>query len=173
MDNKVNKGGRKAIKLDEREIERLSGLGLNEKQIADNLGVSWRTFHRKKNQKSVLAAISRGRSKALKNVSNSLYEQATKPEPNIHATKFFLSNRGEHGQWAERDLSLNVDLNLNNILKEARQRLEPITNPIKIIDNETHKIQDKQSKGGLPKKKHDSKNEPDDHLQCKNETEPF
>ena len=34
-------------------------------------------------------------------------------------------------------------------------------------------VEDKQDEGGLPKKKHDSKNEPDDHLQCKNETEPF
>lgn len=173
MERKINKGGRKSIKLDEREIERLSGLGLNEKQIADNLGISWRTFHRKKNQKSVMSAISRGRSKALKNVSNSLYEQATKPEPNIHAIKFFLSNRGEQGQWAERDLSLNVDLNLNNILKEARQRLEPRTNPIKIIDSEVHKIQDKQDKGGLPKKKHDPENEPESYLEWKNKTEPF
>ena len=38
-DQKINKGGRKRLNIDLDEVERLAGLGLSEKQIADNLSL--------------------------------------------------------------------------------------------------------------------------------------
>ena len=164
-DQKINKGGRKRLNIDLDEVERLAGLGLSEKQIADNLGVSWHTLHRNKLRSASFASrIEAGKSKAISEVANSLFRSATKEDPNIHAVKFFLSNRGEQGQWAEKDLSLNVDLNLNTVLKDARARiidlpgsnnnksLDPVTIPDRALPGSKAKDQGSKQPGGLPKK---------------------
>ena len=164
-DQKINKGGRKRLNIDLDEVERLAGLGLSEKQIADNLGVSWHTLHRNKLRSASFASrIEAGKSKAISEVANSLFRSATKEDPNIHAVKFFLSNRGEQGQWAEKDLSLNVDLNLNTVLKDARARiidlpgsnnnksLDPVTIPDSALPGSKAKDQGSKQPGGLPKK---------------------
>lgn len=162
---KINKGGRKRLNIDLDEVERLAGLGLSEKQIADNLGVSWHTLHRNKLRSASFASrMEAGRSKAISAVANSLFRSATKEDPNIHAVKFFLSNRGEQGQWAEKDLSLNVDLNLGSVLKDARARvidlpgsvelpgIDPGTIPDRALPGTKAKDQGSNEPGGLPKK---------------------
>ena len=74
-----------------------------------------------------------------------MFRSATKEDPNIHAVQFYLKNRGEQGQWQDKDLSLQVDLNLNNILKEARERLnDPETTPT--IEGSYKELKDKGSK---------------------------
>ena len=164
-DQKINKGGRKRLNIDLDEVERLAGLGLSEKQIADNLGVSWHTLHRNKLRSASFASrMEAGRSKALSAVANSLFRSATKEDPNIHAVKFFLSNRGEQGQWAEKDLSLNVDLNLRSVIKDARARIidlpgsndlpgiDPGTIPDRALPGSKAKDQGSNDLGGLPKK---------------------
>lgn len=164
-DQKINKGGRKRLNIDLDEVERLAGLGLSEKQIADNLGVSWHTLHRNKLRSASFASrMEAGRSKALSAVANSLFRSATKEDPNIHAVKFFLSNRGEQGQWAEKDLSLNVDLNLRSVIKDARARIidlpgsndlpgiDPGTIPDRALPGSKAKDQGSNDPGGLPKK---------------------
>ena len=164
-DQKINKGGRKRLNIDLDEVERLGGLGLSEKQIADNLGVSWLTLHRNKLRSASFASrMEAGRSKALSAVANSLFRSATKEDPNIHAVKFFLSNRGEQGQWAEKDLSLNVDLNLRSVIKDARARIidlpgsndlpgiDPGTIPDRALPGSKAKDQGSNDPGGLPKK---------------------
>ena len=82
----------------------------------------------------------------------------------IHAVKFFLSNRGEQGQWAEKDLSLNVDLNLGSVLKDARARIidlpgsdelpsiDPGTIPERALPGTRAKDQGSKDPGVLPKK---------------------
>ena len=164
-EQKINKGGRKRLNIDLDEVERLAGLGLSEKQIADNLGVSWHTLHRNKLRSASFASrIEAGKSKAISAVANSLFRSATKEDPNIHAVKFFLSNRGEQGQWAEKDLSLNVDLNLGSVLKDARARIidlpgsndlpgiDPGTIPDRALPGSKAKDQGSNEPGGLPKK---------------------
>ena len=164
-DQKINKGGRKRLNIDLDEVERLAGLGLSEKQIADNLGVSWHTLHRNKLRSASFASrMEAGRSKALSAVANSLFRSATKEDPNIHAVKFFLSNRGEQGQWAQKDLSLNVDLNLRSGIKDARARIidlpgsndlpgiDPGTIPDRALPGSKAKDQGSNDPGGLPKK---------------------
>ena len=164
-DQKINKGGRKRLNIDLDEVERLAGLGLSEKQIADNLGVSWHTLHRNKLRSASFASrMEAGRSKAISAVANSLFRSATKEDPNIHAVKFFLSNRGEQGQWAEKDLSLNVDLNLGSVLKDARARIidlpgsndlpgiDPGTIPDRALPGSKAKDQGSNDPGVLPKK---------------------
>ena len=164
-DQKINKGGRKRLNIDLDEVERLAGLGLSEKQIADNLGVSWHTLHRNKLRSASFASrMEAGRSKALSAVANSLFRSATKEDPNIHAVKFFLSNRGEQGQWAEKDLSLNVDLNLRSVIKDARARIidlpgsndlpgiDPGTIPDRALPGSKAKDQGSNDPGVLPKK---------------------
>ena len=164
-DQKINKGGRKRLNIDLDEVERLAGLGLSEKQIADNLGVSWHTLHRNKLRSASFASrMEAGRSKALSAVANSLFRSPPKEDPNIHAVNFFLSNRGEQGQWAEKDLSLNVDLNLRSVIKDARARIidlpgsndlpgiDPGTIPDRALPGSKAKDQGSNDPGGLPKK---------------------
>ncbi|RPI16632.1 MAG: hypothetical protein EHM58_11410 [Ignavibacteriae bacterium] len=66
-----------AIITDAGMIERLSGFGLNEKQIADFYNITYRQFNRAYSKnKALRESIERGRKKAAKSVMESLYNKA-------------------------------------------------------------------------------------------------
>ena len=54
-------------------------------------------------------------------IGNSLYDSAK--NGNVQAQQFFLKNVGEDGQWADKDQSLKVELNLRDVLADAKGRL--------------------------------------------------
>ena len=145
---KKAKAGRKKIELDFKEVERLFGLGLSEKQVAQALNppISWLTLHRnKKRSVNFVKAMERGKSKAMMTVANALYESATKPDnPSVNAQIFWLKSRGENGQWKDEDAQIKVDLNLNNILKDARERLESVPNTPQTIEGDFKNLEDKE-----------------------------
>jgi len=145
---KKAKVGRKKIELDFKEVERLFGLGLSEKQVAQALNppISWLTLHRnKKRSVNFVKAMERGKSKAMMTVANALYESATKPDnPSVNAQIFWLKSRGENGQWKDEDAQIKVDLNLNNILKDARERLESVPNTPQTIEGDFKNLEDKE-----------------------------
>ena len=100
------KRGRPRIKFTEEDllkVEEASGRGLTNQQLADFLGVSLITIRRnRKNNDLFEHHIRQGRAKALKEVSNALYNNAIN-ENNVQAQIFFLKNRGEEGQWSEKN----------------------------------------------------------------------
>ena len=119
------KRGRPRIKFTEEDllkVEEASGRGLTNQQLADFLGVSLSTVRRsKKNYELFEHHIRQGRAKALKEVSNALYNNAIN-ENNVQAQIFFLKNRGEEGQWSEKN-EQNLQINLSSVLNEANARM--------------------------------------------------
>ena len=57
----------------------------------------------------------------MKEVSNALYNNAIN-ENNVQAQIFFLKNRGEEGQWSEKN-EQNLQINLSSVLNEANARM--------------------------------------------------
>src|SRR5262245_2988216 len=66
--------GRKPIEINLREVERLGGLGLNEQQICDHLGISNRTLERRKINGDFVEALKRGEQRANSQVANWLFK---------------------------------------------------------------------------------------------------
>ena len=119
------KRGRKTIKFTEDDllkIEQASGMGLTNEQLASVLGCSLSTVRRnRKNNELFEHHVRKGRANSLKEVSNALYNNAVY-ENNVQAQIFFLKNRGEEGQWSEKNENVYT-LNLSNVLTEAQGRI--------------------------------------------------
>jgi hypothetical protein len=82
---------RKPIAIDLDEVARLAGLGLYEKQICEALGISVRTLERRKHNGDFQAALARGKSKAIAQVSNALFELCK--EGNVTAIIWYEKTR--------------------------------------------------------------------------------
>jgi hypothetical protein len=138
------KRGRKTIKFTEDDllkIEQASGMGLTNEQLANVLGCSLSTVRRnRKNNELFEHHIRRGRANSLKEVSNALYNNAVY-ENNVQAQIFFLKNRGEEGQWSDKQ-EVNHQLNLSSVLQEAQgriiegERVKEVTNSEQFLERE-------------------------------------
>ena len=138
------KRGRKRIKFTEDDllkIEQASGMGLTNEQLANVLGCSLSTVRRnRKNNELFEHHVRKGRANSLKEVSNALYNNAVY-ENNVQAQIFFLKNRGEEGQWSEKNENVYT-LNLSNVLTEAQgriiegERVKEVTNSEQFLERE-------------------------------------
>ena len=145
------KRGRKTIKFTEDDllkIEQASGMGLTNEQLASVLGCSLSTVRRnRKNNELFEHHVRRGRANSLKEVSNALYNNAIY-ENNVQAQIFFLKNRGEEGQWSEKNENV-YQLNLSNVLTEAQgriiegERVKEVTNAEQFLIKEPHDLKQK------------------------------
>ena len=145
MEHKTpKKRGRKRIKFTEDDllkIEQASGMGLTNEQLASVLGCSLSTVRRnRKNNELFEHHVRKGRANSLKEVSNALYNNAVY-ENNVQAQIFFLKNRGEEGQWSEKNENVYT-LNLSNVLTEAQgriiegERVKEVTNSEQFLERE-------------------------------------
>ena len=126
------KPGRKAINLDHNEIERLAGMGLNERQICASLGINPSTLTRKKHIKSIKQALEKGRAKAIAQVSSKLFDNAM--EGKETSAIFFLKNR-DPDNWKDRNiLETNHTINLSHVINSARDRIPGASHTIKRLD---------------------------------------
>jgi len=152
MEHKTpKKRGRKTIKFTEDDllkIEQASGMGLTNEQLASVLGCSLSTVRRnRKNNELFEHHVRRGRANSLKEVSNALYNNAIY-ENNVQAQIFFLKNRGEEGQWSEKNENVYT-LNLSNVLTEAQgriiegERVKEVTNAEQFLIKEPHDLKQK------------------------------
>ena len=92
--------GRPKIHIDVKEVERLAGLGLTEEQIARSLGIHYTTLlDRKKNYSEFSEALATGRTRAIVQVSNALYDRAI--EGDIAAIKYWKNNM-EPERWRDK-----------------------------------------------------------------------
>ena len=131
------KPGRKAINLDHNEIERLAGMGLNERQICASLGINPSTLTRKKHIKSIKNALEKGRAKAIAQVSSQLFNNAM--EGKETSAIFFLKNR-DPDNWKDRNiLETNHTINLSHVINSARERIPNATQTIKRLDESIDK----------------------------------
>ena len=131
------KPGRKAINLDHNEIERLAGMGLNERQICASLGINPSTLTRKKHIKSIKQALEKGRAKAIAQVSSQLFNNAM--EGKETSAIFFLKNR-DPDNWKDRNiLETNHTINLSHVINSARERIPNATQTIKRLDDPVSK----------------------------------
>ena len=131
------KPGRKAINLDHNEIERLAGMGLNERQICASLGINPSTLTRKKHIKSIKNALEKGRAKAIAQVSSKLFDNAI--EGKETSIIWFLKNR-DPDNWKDRNiLETNHTINLSHVINSAKERIPNATQTIKRLDNPVDK----------------------------------
>ncbi len=134
---KKKKPGRKAINLDHNEIERLAGMGLNERQICASLGINPSTLTRKKHIKSIKQALEKGRAKAIAQVSSQLFNNAM--EGKETSAIFFLKNR-DPDNWKDRNiLETNHTINLSHVINSAKERIPNATHKIKRLDESIDK----------------------------------
>jgi predicted DNA-binding protein (UPF0251 family) len=136
------KRGRRVIDFSEEELQKLkhySGLGLNQAELASVMGISESTLRRRKKDSALFERyIREGRTKAVSDVANALYVNATQ-ENNIQAQIFFLKNRADSGTWVDRQETVNASINLNDVISGAKTRIgESMTN--RIIDAEVNPI---------------------------------
>jgi len=131
------KPGRKAINLDHNEIERLAGMGLNERQICASLGINPSTLTRKKHIKSIKNALEKGRAKAIAQVSSKLFDNAI--EGKETSIIWFLKNR-DPDNWKDRNiLETNHTINLSHVINSAKDRVGDATQTIKRLDESINK----------------------------------
>lgn len=133
------KPGRKAINLDHNEIERLAGMGLNERQICASLGINPSTLTRKKHIKSIKNALEKGRASAIAQVSSQLFNNAM--EGKETSAIFFLKNR-DPDNWKDRNiLETNHTINLNQVINSAKERIPNATQTAKRLNESIDKGQ--------------------------------
>ena len=84
------RAGRKAVKIDLAELEKLASLQCTDEEIACFFRVSTRTIERRKKKPAFAEAMERGRAKGRMSVRRALYSQAA--NGNIAATIFLAKN---------------------------------------------------------------------------------
>lgn len=139
-------------------VENLSGLGLNNGQIAAILGVSSQTFynHLKKDPR-VKDALERGKAKAVAKVSQTAFEMATSGRSS-EMTKFFLKCQGDWKEKTEINLKATVEHApqmthqqklLAQLSDEELKAFESILEKQKLIEaSEEDEIIDVKAEGG-------------------------
>jgi len=122
-EQKSSKPGRKKINFTDEDIaniERWSGDGLSEAQIATLLGCSLSTIARKKREKGRFdTALKKGKTRAIQAVANQVFQNAMNGKET--SAIFFLKNR-DPDNWADRQ-DVQHNINLSNILSEANTRI--------------------------------------------------
>jgi predicted DNA-binding protein (UPF0251 family) len=132
------KRGRRIIDFTEEELLKLkhfSGLGLNQRELAEIMNISESTLRRRKKDCELFERYMReGQTKAVTDVANALYVNAVENN-NIEAQKFFLKNRADN-IYKDRVENVHATINLNDVLSGAKERLGHNTdkNKLKVIN---------------------------------------
>jgi hypothetical protein len=89
------RAGRKAVKIDLEQVEKLCNLQCTDEELASFFGVSTRTIERRKSQPAFADALSRGKAKGRLSLRRNLWTLASKGNPaaNIFLAKNLLGYR--------------------------------------------------------------------------------
>lgn len=147
-EQKSSKPGRKKINFTDEDlanIERWSGDGLSEAQIATLLGCSLSTIARKKREKGRFdTALKKGKTRAVQQVANQVFQNAMSGKET--SAIFFLKNR-DPDNWADRQ-EVQHNLNLSNVLQDARTRIIEGHKIERVEKKDQILLQDKDSSDG-------------------------
>ena len=112
---------RTKIQIDFSEVERLSGIGLSNKEVANAMGIHEATLYRRKQDSASFAsALKKGRAKAAADIANAVYENAMKG--NITAQIWYEKTR--RGLSDKVQIDGDVEIKLNYEWKPKEQRPE-------------------------------------------------
>ena len=96
-----------------KDIEQMAASGLNEQDIAWNIGIDHGTLTRKKHDfEQIEQSISRGRAQGVRRVTSALVEQAE--AGNTQAAVFYLKNR-RPDQWNDIQAVSQIQVNLGRL----------------------------------------------------------
>jgi hypothetical protein len=122
------RAGRKAVKIDLEQVEKLCGLQCTDEELASFFGVSPRTIERRKKQPAFAEVVARGKAKGCLTLRRNLWTLAAKGNPaaniflakNLLGYKDFISNEhsGPNGgpiAIARPDLSQYTDEDLEQL----------------------------------------------------------
>jgi hypothetical protein len=119
------RAGRKAIKIDLAELEKLSSLQCTDEEIACFFAVSARTIERRKKKPAFAEAMERGRAKGRMSVRRTLFSQAG--NGNIAATIFLAKNLLGYKDYFSNEHSGPdggpIPLSVIELLQQRRNRL--------------------------------------------------
>ena len=119
------RAGRKAVKIDLAELEKLSSLQCTDEEMALFFGVSARTIERRRKKPVFAAAIERGRAKGRLSVRRTLFQQAN--NGNIAAAIFLAKNLLGYKDYLSNEHSGPeggpIPLSVIELLQQRRSRL--------------------------------------------------
>ena len=124
--------GRKRIKIDLAEVEKLCSLQCTDEEIAGFIGVSPRTILRRKRQPAFCEVMDRGRAKGRLSLRRSLWGLAMKGNPaaNIFLSKNLLGYRDVHSNELSgpdgRPISINRQIDMSKLTDEEFEMLEAL-----------------------------------------------
>jgi len=157
----IVKRGRRVISFSESELEKLkhyAGLGLNQRELAEIMGISESSLRRRRKDSELFERyLKEGRTKALTDVANALYVNAT-VENNVQAQQFFLRNRKPEEWNKDQKVQVEHTVDLKNVIDNARERLDNNQN---IIEGQTVDIKSVKATGSIPNKGVSHKNQED------------
>lgn len=148
-----NKPGRKLKTLsveDTDKITQLAATGLGILDICKSLGISWNVWQRESKKSEIMDALKKGESLGRAKIVNSLYQNALKGS--VPSQIFWLKNKGGEGEWQDRQ-ETEININLKDVLEDAKLRVAQQNNNTRIIDGESLDITDVTPGDHLPKKK--------------------
>ncbi len=126
------RAGRKRVKVDMAEVEKLCALNCTDAEIAGFICVSLRTFARRKQQPAFAEAMERGKSKGKLTLRRSLWNLAMKGNPaaNIFLAKNLLGMRdvmsNEHSGPDGGPISIENQPDYSKFTDEELEQLEAL-----------------------------------------------
>ena len=124
--------GRKAVKIDPVELEKLCGLQCTDEELAAWFGVSARTIERRRRQPAFGEAMERGRAKGRVSVRRMLFGQAAKgiPAAAIFLAKNLLGYRdvrsNEHSGPDGGPIAIDGGLDLSQLSEEELEQMQAL-----------------------------------------------
>jgi hypothetical protein len=136
------KAGRKAVKIDLEQVEKLSGLQCTDAEIAAFCNVSVRTITRRRKQPAFAEAMDRGKARGLVSLRRNLWGLAARGNPaaniflakNLLGYKDFFSN--EHTGPNGGPIAIDSRADLSKYTDEDLEQLERLINKAKPPDGD-------------------------------------
>jgi len=126
------RAGRKAVKIDPAELEKLCALQCTDEEVASFFGVSARTIERRRKRPAFAEAMDRGRARGRLSLRRNLWSLAAKGNPaaNIFLAKNLLGYRdvvsSEHSGPGGGPIPIDARPDLSRLSDEEFEQLQAL-----------------------------------------------